>query len=128
MTEGGNTADSAAITGTTRPRSMVASSGGAPVVDGRVDSPPMSSISAPSATICCARATAAATTASLATPSAARPSCEKESGVMLRIPMTQVFVPQASVWRPQVVGASESGASESGIVVQALLYIVNRHL
>ncbi len=70
---------SAWITGTTRRSSSSTDTGAAP---GRVDSPPMSSRSAPSATSCRPWATAASVV------SCAPPS-ENESGVTLTMPMTR---------------------------------------
>ena len=69
---------SSPITGTTRAISAAALTGAAP---GRVDSPPTSIASAPSATRRSACASAGA-------GSAKRPPSENESGVMLRIPIT----------------------------------------
>ncbi len=70
-------AASAAITGTTRSRSVPASMRWAP---GRVDSPPTSTMTAPSATSCRPRAIAASV-------SSQRPPSENESGVTLTTPM-----------------------------------------
>src|SRR6266487_1070970 len=57
------------------------------VEPGRVDSPPISIMSAPSSIICSTLATA------FATSSKYNPPSEKESGVTLRMPMTRVFLP-----------------------------------
>src|SRR2546422_11029675 len=54
---------------------------------GRVDSPPISIMSAPSSVICSTLATA------FATSSKYNPPSEKESGVTLRTPMTSVLLP-----------------------------------
>jgi hypothetical protein len=79
----GRAARSASMTGATR---RISSSTATISWPGRVDSPPTSRRSAPSAAIAVARATAAAT-GSVPSP-ARRPSPENESGVTLRIPIT----------------------------------------
>jgi hypothetical protein len=76
---------------------------------GRDDSPPMSRMSAPSATIRSARATAAAT---MSPPSASRPSHENESGVTLMTPMTYVRSPQAKRRRPIRSGSGTPGTPD----------------
>jgi hypothetical protein len=73
-----NSAASASRTGTTRRSSSSSETGRWP---GLVDSPPTSTIAAPSPTIALARATAEAR-------SEWRPPSEKESGVTLRMPMS----------------------------------------
>ncbi len=78
-------------TGPTRRHS---SSQGTVSAPGRVDSPPMSMIAAPSETIWRARAIAASA-------SAYRPPSENESGVTLRTPITRVRSPTTRLrWAP----------------------------
>ena len=69
----------ASITGTTRSISSCSPTARAP---GRVDSPPISSISAPSASICSACRKAPSRRSN-------RPPSEKESGVTFRMPITR---------------------------------------
>ena len=78
MEIGASSSASASSAGTTRRSSSSSGTGRWP---GLVDSPPISTIAAPSATIVFARATAAAS-------SAWRPPSENESGVTLRMPMS----------------------------------------
>ena len=78
MEIGASRSASASSTGTTRRSSSASETGRWP---GRVDSPPTSTIAAPSAIIARARATAAA-------GSKWRPPSENESGVTLRMPMS----------------------------------------
>ncbi len=81
---------SASTTGTTRSRSVREETGVAP---GRVDSPPMSIRSAPSASILSAASTARA-------GSSIDDVSAKESGVTLRIPITRQRSPRRSASRP----------------------------
>src|SRR5579864_7501688 len=85
-------------TGSTRWISSSADSGAAP---GRVDSPPMSMMSAPAAAM--SSAAAIATSASRR-----RPSSANESGVTFRIPITKVRGPRSSV-RPSGSGTENDG-------------------
>ena len=79
------------ITGTTR---RVSSSGGTTSEPGRVDSPPTSRRSAPSATIWIACFTASSTLAY-------EPPSENESGVTFTMPMTRVRRPAGTTCGPQ---------------------------
>ena len=79
------------ITGTTRSRSSSAGTASAP---GRVDSPPTSITSAPSAAIARPRSAAAS-------GSRYRPPSENESGVTLSTPMTSVRSPHTISLSPQ---------------------------
>jgi hypothetical protein len=79
------------ITGTTR---WISSSGATTSEPGRVDSPPTSTSSAPSATIWIACFTASSTLAY-------EPPSEKESGVTFTIPITRVRRPRGMTCEPQ---------------------------
>jgi len=83
----GNASRTARMTGMTRRISSSAGTGSCP---GRVDSPPMSRISAPASTIRTACSTAAST-------AMYRPPSEKESGVTFRMPITSVRLPNSNV-------------------------------
>ena len=112
----GRAARIAAMTGTTRARSSSALTATWP---GRVDSPPMSRMSAPSATIRRAWATAASTGSPAAGASTRRPSPENESGVTLRMPITYVRSPQRNVAGPMRVVPRSSVASVMAVRVRA---------
>ena len=74
--------------GTTR---RISSSAATPSEKGRVDSPPMSRMSAPWRANCTPRATAV-------WGSKKRPPSEKESGVTLSTAMIRVFCPKSRLW------------------------------
>ncbi len=82
----------ASITGTTRRISSSSVTGSEP---GRVDIPPTSMISAPSAVIWCARAMAVFLSRNC-------PPSENESGVTFSIPMTAVLAERSRENRPQL--------------------------
>ena len=97
---------SASTIGMMRSISSASEVGSAP---GRVDSPPMSTMSAPSASI--DRACPSARS-----KSRKRPPSENESGVTLSTPITRGRE-RSSAWRPQRSGGTSRIADHAGVVV-----------